>query len=203
MSRDNDQRLYLSERWVPENSFWKFALEQWASPPLRQSLLAAQDDFSMRVSIYLLSGWLAVNKRQLHYDALIKDESLAVWQIELVDVLRHCRKQLIGTGVNYDKMKASIQSAELMAEQWEISQLYQQHLNFSEAVDKTMSEVLLLNILSYTEGKYQQTDPPCGDPLPVIIDIAKGFAGSWGIEIEQITLDNWVSQLQRSVRKKE
>lgn len=195
MPLDNDQRLYLSERWVPENSFWKFALTQWRHPLLRESLLAAQDKHGLRISLFLFSAWLATNKRQLDYEALLADQSLSAWQTGLVDMLRHCRKQLSGSGGNYEKMKSSLQSTELLAEQWEMSQLYHHHRSFSNPVDKSVAEVLLWNLLSYTEGDSQNIDKPERELMSTIVDISKGFLGSLGIEMEQITLDEWASHL--------
>lgn len=159
MLPETEKSLYLPPDLMLENDFWFFSLKVWQQPAARELLLECQDRFSLRVSLLLYGAWLAREGRILLSGLLTADSRLCVWQTEMVDRLRFCRTQLSGTGEAVLRMKNCLQSAELQAEQLEMSWLFHKREILSKMAGIPEDIAVLGNLINYTKVEMGVSEP--------------------------------------------
>lgn len=134
-----------------ETPFWQFSLSIWKHPDAQASLLFLQDEHHLKVNRLLFCSWLGFERRSLLVDVLENDALLAQWSDHTVTPLRTIRKQLKGIAPFQPQLKATIQSAELQAEQIEQALLFLrvEHVSRPSKQQNTL-QTLSFNLSEYT-----------------------------------------------------
>ena len=135
-----------------ETPFWVFSLSLWKNQTAQTTLLSLQNDMGLVVNRLLFCSWLGFERRELITEALFQDNVLSQWHDQSVATLRTLRNTLKIAAPHQSHLIASVQSAELQAEQVEQALLFQGIEKFSQATTKRNTlETLSFNLLSYTQ----------------------------------------------------
>jgi len=155
----NNTAIRLPKELPLETSLWRFSLSIWKHPDAQSSLLFLQDEYGLKVNRLLFCCWLGFERRELIVDKLESDPVLAQWSNQTVAPLRSIRKQLKQVAPNHPQLKATVQNAELQAEQIEQALLFQKSEILSRpTTQKNTLQTLSYNLLSYTEHALQKAD---------------------------------------------
>ena len=135
-----------------ETPFWTFSLSIWKNKAAQSALLSLQNDMNFVVNRLLFCSWLGFERRELLTEAMFKDDLLSQWHEQSVAPLRALRMTLKTSASQQSKLIATIQSAELQAEQIEQALLFQRKDQLSQVTTKRNTlETLSFNLLSYTQ----------------------------------------------------
>lgn len=139
-----------------ENPFWTFSLSLWKNQQAQSALLSLQDDAGLVVNRLLFCSWLGFERRELDVEMLFRDTKLALWHEHTLNPLRSIRKQLKTTAPFHPQLRATVQNAELQAEQIEQALLFQQTDQLSRPTTKQNTlATLSFNLLSYTHKELE------------------------------------------------
>ncbi|WP_250655700.1 TIGR02444 family protein [Alkalimarinus coralli] len=145
---------------LPLNTpFWDFSISLWKSADAQRTLLHLQDEYGLKVNRLLFCCWLGFERKELLAEALAADSLLAEWSEQTVTPLRNIRKQLKHSAPHHPQLRATVQSAELQAEQIEQALLFKQTDKLSRPTTKRNTlQTLSFNLLSYTEQALQDNE---------------------------------------------
>jgi uncharacterized protein (TIGR02444 family) len=148
-----------------ETPFWKFSLALWKDQAAQRALLSLQNNMNLIVNRLLFCNWLGFERRELLTEAMFQDPLIAQWHEQSVTTLRTLRNTLKIAAPLQPLLIASVQNAELQAEQIEQALLFQRVDQLSQDTTKRNTlETLSFNLLSYTQravnesGQDFQTD---------------------------------------------
>ncbi len=142
-----------------ENAFWSFSLLLWKNQQAQSALLSLQDDAGLVVNRLLFCSWLGFERREIDVESLSTDTKLAHWHELTLNPLRSIRKQLKTIAPFHPQLRATVQSAELQAEQIEQALLFQQTARLSQPTTKQNTlATLSFNLLSYTHKELEGAD---------------------------------------------
>lgn len=142
-----------------ETPLWRFSLSIWKLPDAQSPLLYLQDEYGLKVNRLLFCCWLGFEKRELLADKLESDPLLAQWSNQTVAPLRSIRKQLKQVAPHHPQLKATVQSAELQAEQVEQALLFNKTDLFSQpSMQGKTLQTLSYNLQSYTQQALSHDD---------------------------------------------
>ncbi len=148
----NKTAITLPKELLLETPFWAFSLSIWKHTDAQTSLLSLQDEYGLKVNRLLFCCWLGFERRELLVNVLESEPTLAQWSDHTVEPLRTIRKQLKSIAPLHPQLKATVQSAELQAEQIEQAILFQKSNNLSQpTTQRNTLDTLSYNLLSYTE----------------------------------------------------
>lgn len=148
----NNTAIKLPKELPLETSLWRFSLSIWKHPDAQSSLLFLQDEYGLKVNRLLFCCWLGFEQRELLVDNLESEPMLEQWNNQTVTPLRTIRKQLKNTAPLHPQLKATVQNAELQAEQIEQALLFQKTKTLSQpSTQGNTLKTLSYNLLSYTQ----------------------------------------------------
>jgi uncharacterized protein (TIGR02444 family) len=118
---------------MDQTSLWNFAVALYGRPGVSEACLALQDDGGVDVPVLLYGAWLGRQGIGLsQQDVAEIAGSVAAWREEVIVPLRRLRKRLKGgpapaPSARTDRLRNTIKSAELSAEQIELEMLEAQN----------------------------------------------------------------------------
>jgi len=148
----NTPNYRLPNDLLLETPFWAFSLSLWKNQAAQTALLSLQNDMGLVVNRLLFCSWLGFERRELLTEAMFQDDLLSQWHEQSVATLRALRNTLKIAAPLQSQLIASVQNAELQAEQIEQALLFQRVEQLSQATTKRNTlETLSFNLLSYTQ----------------------------------------------------
>jgi len=148
----NTPNYRLPNDLLLETPFWAFSLSLWKNQAAQTALLSLQNDMGLVVNRLLFCSWLGFERRELLTEAMFQDDLLSQWHEQSVATLRALRNTLKIAAPLQSQLIASVQNAELQAEQIEQALLFQRVDQLSQATTKRNTlETLSFNLLSYTQ----------------------------------------------------
>jgi len=152
ISGDSPPNYHLPKDLALETPFWEFSLSLWKNQAAQTALLSLQNDMSLVINRLLFCTWLGFERRELLTEAMFQDDLLSQWHEHSVAALRTLRSTLKIAAPCQSQLIASVQSAELQAEQIEQALLFQRVGQLSQVTTKRNTlETLSFNLLSYTQ----------------------------------------------------
>lgn len=119
-----------------DNPFWQFSLLKWQQPSFQEALLTLQNTQDFKINQLLFAMWLGLEKKRIKPLQAQIALNTEAWHTTVVAPLRGLRQSLPKHSV-----RASVQKAELAAEQIE------QALLFELATKATICECNALTVL--------------------------------------------------------
>ena len=154
----NTSHVRLPNELPLETPFWAFSLAQWKNQAAQTALLSLQNDMGLIVNRLLFCSWLGFERRELLTAELFKDALLSQWHDQSVAQLRALRVALKTSASHQAKLIATVQSAELQAEQIEQALLFQKVDKLSKkTTQRNTLATLSFNLLGYTQGALSES----------------------------------------------
>ena len=151
-------KIQLPKDLLLETPFWAFSLSLWKNQAAQSALLSLQNDRGLVVNRLLFCSWLGFERKELLTESMFKDTLLSQWHQQSVAPLRALRVALKASAPYQPHLIATVQSAELQAEQVEQALLFKRVDQLSQETTKRNTlETLSFNLLSYTQRALNKT----------------------------------------------